>query len=589
VSFCAQKGIRMSRWVPSEMRWLGWRIRPFFWWHLASFLCITAGSLLSLLTPFVLKWLIDSVLPHKSVRLLLVAVGLIFLGHQGRTSLVSVGTYWMLHAAQKLGLNLRLELLRHLDTLSADHYETTMVGAVMYPFKDPIDEISYWGSDLLPAILRILVTTCFTLIAMLVLSPALMLAILPLAPIFLATRQHFRRQMAERSDISQLDRIAWSSFLEEHLSYLIPIQLLGRQTRQERDAFRLLARAVRSQQAWFRTSTCYTVCSSLAVVMALCTVVAYGGVRALGGSLSTGNLVAFYGLAAQLFDPLASAADLYGRTQRAFASIRQVQNSLSLRPGVTNVNRPIVIARTRPLEVEFINVEFRYPGQSNGLCIPSLRFLPGETIAIAGENGAGKSTLAKLIPRFYDPQHGLIRLANEDIRNLELRSLRRHVCYLSPSPVLFEGTLASNLAFVRPGISEDELCQALERVGLGDFIAQFPGGIRQRVGPRGCQLSGGQCQRLALARALLLDPAVLILDEATSCLDAASELRVLGRVHAELSASTMIVISHRPATLASFERLLLLSRGRIISDGKPRSGAGSTESSVCISTIPSVN
>jgi ABC-type bacteriocin/lantibiotic exporter with double-glycine peptidase domain len=569
LSGCEHNETCGTAWFPGELRWLARRIRPFLWWHIASFLCIAAGSLLSLLTPFVLKWLIDDVIPHKSIGLLAMAVVLLFLGHQGRTSLVSLGTYWMLSVAQRMGLTLRVELLRHLDTLSADHYESTTIGALIYPFKDPIDEIAHFGSDLLPAGLRIFVTACFTLIAMLALSPSLMFAILPLVPIFLASRQRFRRRLAERCDMSQLDQIAWSSFLEEHLSSLIPIQLLGQQRRQERGAFRLLAHATRSQQAWFRASTSYTVWSSLAVVLALCTVVAYGGAGAISGTLSTGSLVAFYGLAAQLFDPLASAADLYARTQKAFASVRQVQSTLSLRPNVSNAEAPIVFSRSPQAKIDLVDVEFAYPGQTNALRIPSLHILAGEAVAIAGENGAGKSTLAKLLPRIYDPTLGSIRIANEDIRRFELRSLRRRVCYLPPNPVLFDGTLASNLRFVRPGASEDELYRLFETVGLGDFIRQLPQGIRQRVGPRGCQLSGGQCQRLALARALLLEPAVLILDEATCCLDAPSELLVLGRLRVELSTASMIVISHRPTTLTSFARLLVLSGGQIVSDGQP--------------------
>jgi len=217
---------RKSHWLPPELVWLIKEIRPLLHWHLASFLCITAGSLLALLSPLLLKWLIDGIIPQRRIGLLLLAVLLIFLGHEGRVALTSLGSYLMLSASQKMGLTLRMRLLEHLDTLSADYYEDTPVGAAMYPLKEPIEEISYFGSDLLPAILRMLLTTAFTLAAMSALSPVLTLTILPLMPVFLVTRQYFRRKLASEADAAQDDRLAWSNFLEEHLSSVISIQLL---------------------------------------------------------------------------------------------------------------------------------------------------------------------------------------------------------------------------------------------------------------------------------------------------------------------------------------------------------------------------
>jgi len=174
--------------------------------------------------------------------LLVLAVGLIFLGYQGRMGLTSLGSYLTLTAAQRLTLTLRMSLLGRLDTLSAEYYEDTPVGSVMYPLKEPIEEVSYFGSDLLPAILRMFLTVSFTLVTMFVLSPLLTLAVLPLLPVFLIARQHFRRRLAANADTLQSNRLAWSTFLEEHLSSAIPIQLFGQEKRQERRAFRLLAR-----------------------------------------------------------------------------------------------------------------------------------------------------------------------------------------------------------------------------------------------------------------------------------------------------------------------------------------------------------
>ena len=578
---------RWSHWLrlPAEFVWLTKQIRPLVHWHLASFLSITAGSLLALLSPLLLKWLIDSLIPHKSMGLLLLAVALIFISHQGRVALTSLGSYLMLSASQKMALTLRMTLLKHLDTLSANYYEETPVGAAMYPLKDPIEEISYFGSDLLPAILRMLLTTAFTLAAMSALSPTLTVAVLPLIPVFLATRQYFRRKLATDADAAQSDRLVWSNFLEEHLSAVIPIQFLGQEKRQERRAFRLLARSVRSQQRLFQTTTWFSVWSSLAVVLAMSAVIGDGGKRVLEGTLSVGSLVAFYGFVTQLFEPLSGASELYAGAQKTFASIRQVQAAFSLRPSVTNAAGALVLSSEHPADVEFRAVEFGYSRNKELLRIPSLRVVAGEHIAIAGENGAGKSTLAKLIARLYDPISGSVCLGGEDIRNLHLKSLRRTVGYLPRDPVLFDGSIMSNLRFVRPTASEQELEEAMQIVGLSALVASLPEGLRQRIGPDGCQLSGGERQRLALARAYLRKPQVLILDEATSCLDPSAEANILQHLRSKLSLSTFIVISHRLSTYSTLGRVLLLSRGRITLDGDSGSLPGMNSLSSDLSMI----
>ena len=503
--------------------------------------------------------------------MLLLAAGLIFLGYQGRMALTSLGSYLMLTAAEKLALTLRMSLLGHLDSLSAEYYEETPVGTVMYPLKEPIDEVSYFGSDLLPAFLRMFLTASLTLTTMFVLSPVLTVAVLPLVPVFLIARQHFRRRLAANADSVQSNRLAWSTFLEEHFSSVISIQLLGQEKRQERRAFRLLALGVRLQQKLFTTSFWFTVWGSMAIVLAMAAVIGYGGEMALSGTLSIGGLVAFYGLVTQLFDPLSGAAELYARAQKSFASVRQLKSGLELRPSVTHAPTAVCLSQERPPQIDFDEVGFGYRRQKQMLHIASLRILPGEHVVIAGENGAGKSTLAKLIARLYDPDSGSIHIGNIDIRNIQLNSLHQYVCYLPRDPVLFDGTLSFNLRFVRSTASDDELKEAVRSVGLSQFVAALPDGLRQRIGPGGCQLSGGQRQRLALARAILQQPRILILDEATSCLDASSEQVVLANIRTVLRASTLIVISHRTSTLSTFGRLLILSRGEVVEDGNPHS------------------
>jgi ATP-binding cassette, subfamily B, bacterial len=249
--------------------------------------------------------------------------------------------------------------------------------------------------------------------------------------------------------------------------------------------------------------------------------------------------------------------------------VRQVQSALALRPRVENAPDAFHLSDDHDPKIEFAAVEFGYPRQKDLLHIPALQITAGERVAMAGENGAGKSTFGKLMVRLYDPVRGSLRLGGEDIRNIRLGSLRQHICYLSREPVLFEGTLASNLRLVRPSAAEHDLDEAIRNVGLSSFVQTLPDGLRQRIGPGGCQLSGGQRQRLALARALLQRPQVFILDEATSCLDAPGEAAVLENIQRHLPASTLVVVSHRISTFTQFERVLILSGGRIVNDCRP--------------------
>ena len=542
-------------------------------------MCITATGSLQLLNPLTLKWIIDRIIPEGRAGLLVVAVAIIFVGHISRIALTNLGDYLMLAAAQRMGLALRMTLLRKIDSLSADYFDRTPVGTVMYPLKEPVDEISNFGSEVLPMTLRIVLTTAFTVTAMIFLNPLLTLGILPLLPVFLGIRHYYRMKLAIQADAMQNNRRAWNNVLQEHVSSLVSIQLLAQERKQERTIFRLLARTLRSEQHLNRTSIWFSMCSSLTVVLAMCVVIGYGGAEVLFGKMSVGTLVAFYGFITHLFDPLSGTAELYARAQKTFASIRQVQFACSLRPTVTNVEHAVYLSRDQLPQVTLCEVEFGYAREKNLIAIPSLRLSPGEHVAIAGENGAGKSTLAKLIARLYEPSRGSIRIAGIDVRQIELRNLRRFVCYLPPVPAFFDGTIASNLRFVNPGVSNREMEMALAMVGLSAMIDELPNRLHQCIGPGGCQLSGGQRQRLALARAILLQPRILILDEATSCLDASSEDLILKSLRQKFNTSTLIAISHRPTILSVFPRILVLSEGRIIREINTSSATAPNESS----------
>jgi ABC-type multidrug transport system fused ATPase/permease subunit len=551
------------------MRWLSRHVRPFLSWHIASFFCISVGSLLSLLAPLVLKRLIDQILPSRQIGLLFGAVALIFLCHQGKAVLSSFGGYLTVVAAQRLALDLRLRLLRHLDTLSADYHESTPVGTSIYPLKEPIDEISFLGSDLLPAILRMLVATTLTLGTMLALNARMTLAVLPLIPIFVATRKYFRSRLERDSNTVQLNQLAWSTFLQEHLSSIVAIQLLRKEQRQERTARRFLGTSVRSLVRLFRNGVWFTFYTSLSIALAMSAVVGYGGWNVLTGTLTVGGLVAFYTYLTQLFEPLSGAAELYLRAQKTFASVRQLNAVLELQPAIRNSSVATGFPLGESWSIDLADVNFTYPNNRGLLSIPQLEIRSGEVVAIVGGNGAGKSTLAKLLARLYDVNSGAISVSGRDIRQINIDSLRANVNYAPPYPILFDSTLATNLRLGNIRASDAELMDVILRVGLAAWVGSQPDGLNHRVGPGGSRLSSGQRQRVGIARSMLQRPRILILDEATSSLDTRSEQLLLTTLRDTLPAATIIVISHRPSVLSCVGRVIVLEAGCVVEDATP--------------------
>jgi ABC-type multidrug transport system fused ATPase/permease subunit len=558
---------RMPSPIPSELRWLFPKVKPQLALHVASFLCLTLASLLALVTPLTIRWLIDSILPAHNAHLLVIAIALIFASYEGRAVLSSLGGYFTFRATQGTALALRISLLQHIDSLSADYFDRTPIGELLYPFEGPIDEISYFGSDLLPSILRTAIAAGVTLSAMTFLNPLLTLVVVPLVPAFLAVRHRYRRRIGRQADLVQAARSKFSSFLQEHLSAVTQIQLLRQTGPQERKASELLTNTVRSQDGLCKTGAFFSALSNLAVVSGVVVTIACGSLMVFRNQLTIGTLVAFYSLLVQLFDPLSMAMEMYSRAQRTFASIRQIQAVLEIASAVKEHHQAKPLASDRPLHVVFRNVSFVYQRRSDVIRIPSLEILQGERIAIVGPNGAGKSTLAKLLARLYDVDSGEIFIAGTDVRAVTLASLRSSVCYLPAQPVLFHRSIADNLRIGRFDSSCDDLERVLQLVGLTKYLDRFPGSLEEYIEPSASNLSSGERQRVAIARALLHRPRILILDETTSSLDPTSEEAMLRTIDRMLPDSTLIVVSHRLHSISRMGRILVMRKGQIVGDG----------------------
>ncbi|MHB8413377.1 MAG: ABC transporter ATP-binding protein [Candidatus Acidiferrales bacterium] len=555
--------------LPPELRWLFPKVKPQFPLHAASFLCLTVASLLALVMPLSIRWLIDSILPTHNLHMLVIAIGLIFGSYEGRAVLHVVGGYLTFRATQGTALDLRMSLLRHLGSLSAEHFDRTPVGELLYPFERPIDEISYFGADLLPSILRTAIAAAVTLSAMTALSPILTLVVFPLVPAFLLLRHRYRARISHQADLVQMARNRFSGFLQEHLAAMTQIQLLRQTASQERKASALLANAIGSQGALYKAGALFSAFSNLAIVTGIAVILTGGSLMVFRGQLTTGTLVAFYSLGVQLFEPLSTAMEMYARAQRTFSSIRQIQNVLDTVPAVGEHGQAKPIASGVPAHAAFRNVSFHYERCSTSIRIPSLDILQGERVAIAGPNGAGKSTVGKLLARLYDVQSGEILIAGSNVRALTLASLRSSVCYLPAQPVLFHRSIGDNLRIGRTEATCGELEQVLRIVELTKYLEGYPDSLEEWIDPGASNLSHGERQRVAIARALLQRPRILILDETTSSLDPNSEESIVQAIGQRLPESTVILVSHRLPALAWTGRILVMRAGQIVEDSKP--------------------
>lgn len=297
-------------------------------------------------------------------------------------------------------------------------------------------------------------------------------------------------------------------------------------------------------------------------------VVLYGGYRALEGDLTVGVLTAFLLYLRMFFDPMQDISQFYNLFQSASAALEKLSGVLEERPKVIEPEQPTHIGRARG-RVVFEHVDFSYVEDRPVLPDLDLTIPEGQTVALVGTTGAGKTTIAKMISRFYDPTGGRITLDGIDLRDLSDDDLRRNVVMVTQENFMFDGTVADNILFGKPTATREEVVEAATAVGAHEFISALPQGYDTDVEKRGGRLSAGQRQLVAFARAFLADPAVLILDEATSSLDVPSERLVQQALQTILASRTAVIIAHRLSTVEIADRVLVLEHGRIVEDGRP--------------------
>jgi ATP-binding cassette subfamily B protein len=475
---------------------------------------------------------------------------------------------WTGRLGERLMMNLRIKVFSHLQRLSLDFFTEEMGGRIMTRMTSDIEALTALLQD---GIINLMVQGLTMIFVVAVLfSLNVKLAVILVVAVFPAmlTLSIWFRKVSDYGYGVVRDRIA--TLLADFQENLNGIRVVHAFFRQGRNIANHLALAGSYAQANLYTARMGAVFDSgttLISVFGQALILFIGGRMVLSGNLTIGELTAFILYLTSFFAPIQQLVQLYNTYQQGQAAVTKLRDLLNLTPSVPESPQAKNLPPLKG-EIELDRVSFSYNSGEPVLEDISLTIRPGETIAFVGETGAGKSTLAKLLIRFYDPQSGQVRIDSHNLKETTLRSLRTQLGYIPQEPFLFAGTIRDNVAFAKPEASDEEIQEACRAVGIEDLVNQMPQGILTVIHERGSTLSSGERQLIALARAFLGKPRVVVMDEATSNLDLASESRIEHALDALLRGRTAVIIAHRLNTAMQADRIAVFDHGRLVELGK---------------------
>jgi len=581
----AVKGAKLQR---SALRRVGHFARPYRAIIITSLLAIVLSALVALVPPFAFRAILDKAIPQSNRTLITVLASVVVLAAIVDAALAIVQRWCSAHIGEGLIYDLRVALFGKVQRMPIAFFTRTQTGALTSRLNNDVVGAQTAVTSTLNSVVSNVVVLATTLLAMFALEWRLTLLALVVLPIFVipAKRVGRRLQVISRENMSTNAEMNSQMAERFNVAGAQLVKLFGRAADEQRV---FSGRAARVRDSGIKAAMygrVFFVALGLVAALGAAAIYGVGAQMVVTGTISSGTLVALAALATRVYQPLTGLTNARVDLMTAMVSFERVFEVLDAPENITD--RPGAIDLVDPRgRVDFEHVTFRYPaaaevtvasleapGAVGGadpdrdvLVDVSISVAPGETVAVVGSSGSGKTTLAGLIPRLYDVTGGAVRIDGHDVRDLTQHSLRAAIGVVSQDPHLFHDTIGANLLYAKPDATVAELDAACRGARIHDAITALPDGYDTVVGERGYRLSGGEKQRLAIARLLLKNPTVMILDEATSHLDNENEAHVQAALEEALRGRTALIIAHRLSTIRDADRIVVLDTGRIVEEG----------------------
>lgn len=542
-------------------------VKPYRSKLIGAFILAAGVTILGLLPPYLVKIIIDEVIVKNDLPLLTVIIGILLLVYILRSILISFRIFLNNRVQQGLIFDLRNHLYHSLQRLSLSYFESKDTGKIVSRIINDVEALQAIVTAGLTTLFVAFITFTGSLVILVTISLKLtLIAMLPIPFLaFLIFRFSGKAHRSYRQVRRKLAKV--TSLLQESIFGIREIKTFTQEDYEEK-RFSIQGKGyfrsnMRIAKLWSVYYPLILLVSSLGTALVLW----FGAKEVIAGVLSIGSLVAFYGYLALFYQPIDQLNEVNNMFQHARAAGERIFEIIDAIPEVEEPRDVIFLSSPVKGAVEFNNVCFSYNEKEQVLDNISLKVEPGEKIAIVGPSGSGKTTFISLIPRFYDVSKGFIAIDGYDIRKLKLSYLREQIAIVLQEPFLFNESLKKNIGFGKREASEEEIIAAAKSANAEEFINKFPNGYQTRAGERGTNLSLGQKQRVSIARAILKDPSILILDEATSSVDAEVEALIQEALQHLMKNRTSFIIAHRLSTIRNADRIVVMDKGRIVEIG----------------------